>query len=477
MAEWQNGNIFVAGHWIECGEQVPIRNPWNGETVANVSHATSKELEHATVAALDAATDFRLQPRHARSHLCRQIADGIAKQSDVFADLITRESGKPIQYARGEVQRAITTFTLASHEALTFAGEVLPLDISARTEKYRGASERVPLGIVAAISPFNFPLNLVAHKIAPALAVGCPVILKPAPQTPLTALLLAEIMEQADLPPGVLSVLPMANETAEQMVRDDRLRVLSFTGSARVGWYLKSISGRKKVLLELGGNAPAIVHEDTEISHAVDRLIPGSFAAAGQVCIKAQRLLIHSKIYDDFVHGFVSATRDVVAGDPANQETIVGPLIDDKSAERVMDWIDEAVAGGAKILCGGEREGAVVSPTVLADVAANSKCITEEIFGPVVVVQRYDDIDEAIQLANDTQYGLQAALFTFDSRIMEQVIRDLRYGGIIINDSPMVRVDNYPYGGSKNSGLGREGVRYAMMEYTEPKVVVMRSML
>lgn len=477
MAGWKSGASFIAGQWKEGDEKAEVRNPWNNEKIASVSQAGKEELEQATTAAVRAAADFRNLPRHYKSHICKQVADGISTRFDEFAELITRESGKPIQYARAEAARAVTTFTLAAHEALRFAGENLPLDISAASEKYRGYSNRLPPGPVAAISPFNFPLNLVAHKIAPALAVGAPVVLKPAPQTPLTALLLAEVIEAADVMPGAVSIIPMPNEVAEQMVRDERFAIFTFTGSATVGWHLKSIAGRKRVLLELGGNAPAIVHCDADISHAVDRLIPGSFAASGQVCIKAQRLMVHEEVYEQFKKCFLTAAHEIASGDPMKEETVVGPLIDETAAIRVQEWIKEATDAGAKLLWGGERDGSNVTPTVLENTPIGVKCITEEIFGPVVTLESYGPIDEAISRANSTRYGLQASLFTYDTRVVERAARDLQYGGVIINDSPMVRVDNYPYGGAKDSGLGREGVRYAMEEYTEPKVVVTRSMI
>lgn len=468
--------IYVAGHWVDTHEKVTIYSPWDNSVVGSTSLATEAELETATAAAHGAAADFRITARHVRAHYCQSIAEGIRIRAEDFAQLISAESGKPIQYSRGEVARAVTTFSIAADEALRMSGEVLPLDISVASNSFSGVSHRVARGPVAAIAPFNFPLNLVAHKIAPALASGCPVVLKPAPQAPLTALLLAEVIDQADVPPGVVSVLPMTVELAEKMVRDERFRVLSFTGSARVGWHLKSICGRKPALLELGGNAPAIVHLDADISHAVDRLIPGSFAAAGQVCIKSQRLLIHESVYDHFMDAFVSSANGVKVGDPADPETVVGPVIDDASADRIVSWIEGARQAGSKVISTGERKGRMLYPTILLNVDPTTKCATEEIFGPVVTVETFSDFDDAIARANATNYGLQASLFTFDTRIVEQATRHLEYGGIIINDSPMVRVDNYPYGGTKQSGLGREGVRYAMEELTEHKVVVSRSL-
>lgn len=477
MHNSDNGRLFIAGEWVTSPDTAEVKNPYSNEVTGRVCIARDEHLEQATAAAQGAVADFSRLPRHVKSDYCQKIADGIAENGEKLARLITAESGKPIQYARAEVTRAATTFTIASHEALRFAGEVVPLDISAASEKHSAVTQYVPSGPVAAISPFNFPLNLVAHKIAPAIAVGCTVVLKPAPQTPLTALYLARVMEGAGVPPGAVSVLPMEIATAEKMVRDERFGTLSFTGSAAVGWQLKAIAGRKKVLLELGGNAPAIVHEDADIAYAVERLVQSSFAAAGQVCIKSQRLLVHQGIGEKFAADFVQAARRVKCGDPTSDDTVVGPVIDEKSADRIEQWINEAVEGGAKVLLEGKRCGNTIAPTILTDVPPDARCRTEEIFGPVVIIDLYGNLPEAIARANSTKYGLQAAVFSHDVRVLEQCARDLEYGGVILNDSPMFRVDNFPYGGIKQSGLGREGVHYAMREYCDIKTVILRSMI
>lgn len=477
MRNSDDGRLFVAGGWEASPETAEVKNPFNNEVIGRVSIARHEHLEQATAAAHGAVADFSRLPRHVKSDYCRKIADGITENADELARLITAESGKPIQYARAEVVRAVTTFTIASHEALRFAGEVVPLDIAAASEKHSAVTQYVPSGPVAAISPFNFPLNLVAHKIAPAIAVGCPIVLKPAPQTPLTALYLAKLIEQAKLPPGAVSVLSMEIPTAESMVRDERFGTLSFTGSAAVGWQLKEIAGRKKVLLELGGNAPAIMHEDADIGYAVERLVQSSFAAAGQVCIKSQRLLVHQGIGEKFVADFVRAAKAIKCGDPTSDDTVVGPVIDEKSAERIELWVSEAVTARAKVLLEGKRSGNIIAPTILTDVPPDARCRTEEVFGPVVIIDYYASVPEAIASANNTKYGLQAAVFSRDVRVLEQCARDLEYGGVILNDSPMFRVDNFPYGGIKQSGLGREGVRYAMREYCDIKTVISRSMI
>lgn len=431
-------------------------------------------LERAIDAAAAVSREqFRL-PRYKKSEQCQKVAEALAASKEEFAQLIVRESGKPLQYARGEVDRAVITFKLAASEAMTFVGEQLPLEISPAGEGLTGYTERVPMGPVAAIAPFNFPLNLVAHKIAPALAVGVPIILKPARQTPLTALRLAEVIHEAGVLPGSVSVMPMNDELAEALVKDDHLGVFSFTGSAKVGWFLKPRAGRKRVLLELGGNAPAIVHTDADFGWAVQRLSAAGFAAAGQVCIKAQRIYIQQSRYAEFRDKYVAAARELPVGDPSDPATVVGPLIDSAAADRVMQWVAEAADAGAKVLTGHTRKGNVVHPTVLEHVPPDHHCAREEIFGPVVLLQPYENVEEAIRLANASDYGLQAALFTFDTRMMDEMADGLDFGGVIINDSPMVRLDNYPYGGAKYSGIGREGVRYTMEEYTQPKAIIRR---
>jgi len=451
-----------------------IINPWNGSAVGEVGIASETELELALNSASESRRSLFALPRYKKAAICENIARGIAAHQDDLAALITAESGKPLQYARGEVARAISTFTIAAAEALRFSGEIVPLDISGKGEGLTGYFDRVPLGPVAAISPFNFPLNLVAHKVAPAIAVGTPVILKPAVQTPLSAIRLAQIAAEAGLPEGALAVLPMANETAEKLVRDHRPGVFSFTGSDKVGWHLKSLAGKKRVLLELGGNAPAIIHDDADINDAAKKLAIAGFAAAGQVCIKAQRLIVHHSIYDGFMDAFLHEVGQLPVGDPTDPATVVGPLIDEKSAQRVESWVGEAAQTGSVIRYGGSRNGALMQPTILENVPSDAKCVREEIFGPVCVVAPYSHLDEAISMANNTRYGLQAAIFSNDVRTIDKAVDALEYGGVIINDSPMLRLDNYPYGGAKDSGLGREGVRYSMEEYTQPKMVIRR---
>ncbi len=392
------------------------------------------------------------------------------------AELMMRESGKPIRYCRGEVQRAVVTFTLAAGEARRESGEFLPIDLEARAEGRLCLYTRVPRGPVAAIAPFNFPLNLIAHKLAPAVAVGTSVVLKSPPQCPLTGLTLAGIMVEAGLPPAALSVIHCPPEVAQRMVEDERTKVLSFTGSDVVGWKLKALAGKKQVLLELGGNAPCVIDEDADLGAIMAPIVAGSWANAGQVCIKIQRILVHRSRYDAFLERFVEATKAVPSGDPSDPDTVIGPLIEKIHVERVLSWVREAVDGGATLHCGGEADGSVVLPTVLTEVREDMRVCRDEVFGPVTVVEPFDRFEDAIAACNRSRFGLQAGAFTRDIGRAMKAYEELDYGGVMINDVPTFRVDNIPYGGSKDSGFGREGVRFAMEEMTEPKVLVMRGM-
>jgi glyceraldehyde-3-phosphate dehydrogenase (NADP+) len=408
--------------------------------------------------------------------LCRAIADRIQANAESIAQLITAESAKPLRFARAEVARAVSTFTLAAAEALRFPnGEILPLDVIASGEGYHGHFVRVPAGPVLGICPFNFPLNLVAHKVAPALAVGCPVVIKPAPQAPLTALYLGSFFldaaRETGSDPRLLQVAPLSVQTAQYLAESPAFALLSFTGSAAVGWHLKSTCGQKRITLELGGNAPAIVHSDADLHHAVTRCTLGAFASAGQVCIKVQRILVHRPIYADFRTALLDRAATVAVGDPADPNTIVGPVIDARSADRITTWVDEAIAEGASSLLLRRREGNTIWPVILEHVPPQSRIACEEVFGPVVTLEPYDTFDQAIALANSSPYGLQAGVFTSSLQLAHQAATDLEFGGVIINDVPMFRVDNFPYGGVKSSGLGREGVRYAMEDMTELRMI------
>jgi glyceraldehyde-3-phosphate dehydrogenase (NADP+) len=437
--------------------------------------ASWQEADLAIAAAVQAFASMRLLPAHVRAAGLERICLALIARRDEFARTMTRESGKPITDARREVDRAIQTFTVSAEEARRLPGEVIPLDRSPGMDTYLGMTRRVPVGPVLGITPFNFPLNLVAHKVAPALAAGNPILLKPAPQTPLTALLLGELVQQAGLPAGAFSVLPCDNAVAEQMVLDPRFKVLSFTGSAAVGWMLKAKAGKKRVLLELGGNAGVIVEPDADLELAAQRCAAGGFSYAGQTCISVQRIVIHEQVYDSFVQKLVKLVAALKTGDPADDTTFVGPLIDGKAARRVETWIEEAVSQGARVLTGGKRVGSLVEPTVLADVMPSMKVSCQEVFGPVVTVARYRRFQDAVESLNSSDFGLQAGIFTQDVDRIFRAYRDLEVGAVLANEVPTWRADHMPYGGVKDSGLGREGVRYAIEDMTELRLLVLNN--
>ncbi len=408
--------LLLEGQWQQSTQREEIRNPYNGDLVGVVHLATQEQMERAIASSRKAFEAARQLPRHRLSQILSLIAREIGERRDEISRLITSEAGKPLQYSAGEVDRAIATFSIASEEAKRICGEAVPMDWSPAGEGYFGVTRRFPVGPVAAISPFNFPINLVAHKIAPAIGVGCSVILKPPPQAPLTSMVLGEIilnaLEQAQAPPELVSILPCRVDVAELMVTDDRIKMLSFTGSAKVGWYLKQRAGKKRVLLELGGNAAAVVHDDADLDWAAQRLAAGAFAYAGQVCISVQRIFVHEMIHDRFLARFLECVKGLKVGDPADPKTVVGPLIDRAAANRVREWIEEAKGRGAKLLMGGGRRENVIEPTVISNVTPEMKVSCEEVFGPVVTVSTYFDLEEAVRAVNDSPFGLQAALFT-----------------------------------------------------------------
>jgi acyl-CoA reductase-like NAD-dependent aldehyde dehydrogenase len=393
---------------------------------------------------------------------------------DELAYALCVEAGKPIKDAEGEVGRLIDTFRIAAEESTRLTGEVQPLDISPRARGYQGIWKRVPIGPCSFISPFNFPLNLAAHKIAPALAVGCPFVMKPASRTPLGAIIIGEILAETDLPEGAFSILPAHREGADLFTTDERLKLLSFTGSPDVGWDLKARSGKKKVVLELGGNAAVIVDHDADLDDALERVIFGAFYQSGQSCIGVQRIIIHEAVYEKFRDMLVARTRTLVAGDPKDRGTFIGPMISEGEARRLDNWIQQAVASGAKLLCGGKREGAMLEATLLEDVDRSAAAYREEAFGPLALLSKFSDFDAALEEVNDSKFGLQAGIFTRDLFKMFDAWDRLDLGGVVINDVPSYRVDNMPYGGVKDSGLGREGVRFAMEDMTEIRNLVIR---
>jgi len=464
--------FIVGGERRVSNERVEIRSPYDQQIVGIVSYASAQDAEEAIARAASAFETTRRLPSYARADILRRVANELAARKEELAELITLEAGKPIRDARTEVTRAITTFTVAAEEAKRMGGELLPLDWLPGSENRWAVVRRFPIGPILGITPFNFPLNLVAHKVAPALASGNPIIIKPAPQTPLSALRLGEIVLESGWPEGGLSVLPCSNDVAGQMLADERIRMLSFTGSAEVGWMLKARVPKKKVVLELGGNAAVIVHEDADLDYAARRSVQGGFGYAGQTCISVQRIYVHESVAEPFFARVLEGVRNLIVGDPREETTDVGPMISVAAAERAERWIREAVEAGAKVLVGGERSGAFLMPTVLTDVAPEMRVSCEEVFAPVVVVSRYADFDEAVRQVNASRYGLQAGVFTRDIKRIFRAYEAIDVGGLIINDVPTYRADHMPYGGVKESGVGREGVRYAIEEMTEPRVLV-----
>ena len=473
--------FLLNGSWVTEGRAAQIRSPFDGSVVGETYEAKAEHLEEGISASVRAFEITRKMRPEERRETLLAVAQGIAERKEEFTNLIALEAGKPVRTARVEVDRAIFTFTLAAEEALELHNkdEVLRLhtDLNPGSPVRTGVVRRFPIGPIAAITPFNFPLNLVAHKLAPAMAVGCPVVLKPAPQTPLTALKLAALIQDSGLPAGALNVLPMSNEVAARLVADDRLKMLSFTGSAAVGWQLKALSGKKRVVLELGGNAACIIAEDADTEDAATRCAVGGFSYAGQSCISVQRIFVQRKAFPQLIDALVPKVEALKCGDPLDETTDVGPLIRESDAARVEEWISEAVRSGAKLLCGGKRimDGRGIEPAVLTNTSPEQRVNCEEIFGPVVTVEPYDTFDEALRGVNATRYGLQAGIFTKSERYIAHAFDELEVGGVIVNDVPTYRSDQMPYGGVKDSGLGREGVKYAMEEMMEMKVLVSRS--
>jgi acyl-CoA reductase-like NAD-dependent aldehyde dehydrogenase len=465
--------IVLGGEEVETGETIEIRSPYDGAPVALVHRAGPGEVERAIAAALEAFETTRRLPSWQREQVLARIAAGIAEQREDLARTIALEAGKPIKTARVEVDRASFTFRIAAEEAKRIYGEVVPLDWLPGNEGREAHVRRVPLGPVTGITPFNFPLNLVAHKVAPALAAGDPILLRPASQTPVSSLLLARIVLEAGWPAGAIAVLPCTTDTARPLVEDDRIKLLTFTGSPVVGWGLKARAGRKRVTLELGGNAAVIVNDDADVEYAAERVVWGGFAYAGQTCISVQRVFVHERVYDRFVAELLPRVDSLRVGDPLADETDVGPLIDQANADRVEEWLEEAQAAGASVLGGGVREGNVWRPTVLADVPENVRVSCEEAFAPVVGLTRFADVSDAIGAAGRSEFGLQAGVFTNDMRVVVEAFDRIDVGGLMVNDVSTFRIDHMPYGGVKSSGFGREGIRYAIEEMTELKLLTL----
>ena len=467
--------FYVANQPEAPNADLEVTDKYSGAVATRVAMADAATIDRAIAASVTAAEPMRKMPPYDRQAILTHCVERFTQRFDELADSLCVEAGKPIKDSRGEVSRLIDTFRIAAEEAVRISGEVMNLEISPRARGYRGMFQRVPIGPCSFISPFNFPLNLAAHKIAPALAVGCPFVLKPASRTPIGALLIGEVLAETDLPAGAFSILPCRRDGADLFTVDDRLKLLSFTGSPGVGWDLKARAGKKPVILELGGNAACVVDEDADLQDAVNRLIVGAFYQSGQSCIGVQRILAHASIYDRLQEQLVAATKQLVAGDPKHEDTFIGPMISQGEAERLESWIKAAVDAGGRLLCGGGREGAMLEATLLEDVPQDLQICTEEAFGPVAVLSKFSDFDEALRQVNDSAFGLQAGIFTRDLYKMQRAWDELDVGGVIIGDVPSWRVDNMPYGGVKDSGLGREGIRFAMEDMTEIRNLVIRT--
>jgi len=466
--------LYLNNEAVQPNADLEVTDKYTGAVAFRCAQADARTIDTAIQGAVDAAAPMARMASYERQDVLQHCVERFRERFDELAFSLCVEAGKPIKDSEGEVGRLIDTFRIAAEESVRMTGEVQPLDISPRARGYQGIWKRVPIGPCSFISPFNFPLNLAAHKIAPAIAVGCPFVMKPASRTPLGALIIGEVLAETALPKGAFSILPAHRDGADLFTEDDRLKLLSFTGSPGVGWDLKARAGKKKVVLELGGNAAVIVDRDANLDDALERVIFGAFYQSGQSCIGVQRILIQADVYDRFRDMLVARTRTLVAGDPKDRSTFLGPMIDTKEAARLDDWIREAIARGATLLCGGNRDGAMLEATLLENVARDTKLNIEEAFGPVAFLVKFDTFEDAIDIVNDSRFGLQAGIFTRDLFKMFDAWDRLEVGGVVINDVPSYRVDNMPYGGVKDSGLGREGVRFAMEDMTEIRNLVIR---
>ncbi len=466
--------IYLAGRWVDSPEPLVIENPARpGEPAGATYQATPEQYEQAVQAAVRAFEVTRTLPAYERGRILREISAGVKARREELGALIAAEAGKPIRDALVEVDRAVLTFRLGAEEAERMVGEMIPLDLMPSSRDRVGITRRFPIGPIAGISPFNFPLNLAAHKVSPAIASGNPIVLKPPSKDPLVMLTVGEIIDAAGVPEGMVSILPMSRELGDRMVSDERFKLLTFTGSPSVGWRMKARAGKKKVVLELGGNAGVIVDRSADIDWAVKRTVTGAFAYSGQVCISVQRMFVHEDVWDEFMGKFVAAVAALKVGDPADQTTDVGPMVDEKNALRTQAWVDEAVALGGKVLTGGKADGTFFPPTVLTETPFHAQVCSNEAFAPLVVAFRFREMDEAIRAVNDSFFGLQTGVFTNDLDHAWAAFGGLEVGGVIVNDIPTYRIDHMPYGGVKDSGLGREGLRWAIEDMTEIRIMVL----
>lgn len=467
---------YLAGEACQPNTDLEVIDKYTGEVATRLALADAGAIEQGIAAAEASFDAMRAMPAYARQDVLNHCVRRFEERFEELAMSLCIEAGKPIKDARGEVTRLIDTFRYAAEEAVRLTGEVMEMGISARAANYTGMWKRVPIGPCSFISPFNFPLNLAAHKIAPALAVGCPFVLKPASMTPIGAIIIGEVLAETDLPRGAFSILPCRRDGADLFTTDERLKLLSFTGSPGVGWALKAKAGKKKVVLELGGNAACVVDEGTDLDDAVERLCVGAFYQSGQTCIGVQRILVHASIYDELKAKLVEATRALPMGDPKDPKTWIGPMISEKEASRLSGWIQAAVDRGARLLCGGERSGAMLEATLLEDVPSDCDAMAKEAFGPLACLSKFTDFDEALRQVNDSVFGLQTGIFTRDIYKIQKAWDELDVGGVVIGDVPSWRVDHMPYGGVKDSGLGREGVRFAMEDMTEIRLLAIRQL-
>ncbi|XOV79757.1 MAG: aldehyde dehydrogenase family protein [Aestuariibacter sp.] len=466
---------YLANEAVFANQDLDVTNKYTGDVATRVALADAKAIDAAIAAADACQEEYRQMPAYARQNILYHCVKRFEERFEEMAYALCIEAGKPIKDARGEVTRLIDTFRIAAEEAVRIEGTVMDLEITPRAKGYQGMYKRVPIGPCSFISPFNFPLNLAAHKVAPALAVGCPFVLKPASRTPIGALIIGEILAETDLPKGAFSILPCSRDGADLFTTDDRFKLLSFTGSPGVGWDLKAKAGKKPVILELGGNAACVVDHDADLDDALERIIFGAYYQSGQSCISVQRVIVHESLYDEFKQRYVEKVANLVHGDPLDEKTFIGPMISESEAKRLHDWVLEAKEAGASVLCGGERDGAMLQATVLENVPEDADVNAEEAFGPVSIISQFSDFDAALEAVNSSQFGLQAGIFTRDIYKAHKAWDVLDVGGVVIGDVPSWRVDNMPYGGVKESGLGREGIKFAIEDMTELRLLVIRT--
>lgn len=466
---------YLANEAVFANQDLAVTDKYSGQVATHVALADSKAIDQAIAAADACQHEFAAMPAYKRQEILQHCVTRFQQRFEEMAQALCVEAGKPIKDARGEVTRLIDTFKIAAEESVRIGGEVMELEVTPRAHGYTGMYKRVPIGPCSFISPFNFPLNLAAHKVAPALAVGCPFVLKPASRTPIGALIIGEVLAETDLPKGAFSILPCSRDGADLFTTDDRFKLLSFTGSPDVGWDLKARAGKKPVILELGGNASCIVDEDTHnLDEAIERIVFGAYYQSGQSCISVQRINVHESLYDEFKQKFAARVATLVMGDPKNEDTFIGPMISQSEADRLKGWVDEAVAKGATCLAGGKLDGMMLEATLLENVPADSSINIEEAFGPVATLSKFSDFNQALEEVNSSKFGLQAGIFTRDIYKIQKAWNTLEVGGVVIGDVPSWRVDNMPYGGVKDSGLGREGIKFAIEDMTELRLLVIR---